>query len=361
MEAAAPLSKRKRRREERYQRQKQLRLEKRQQRKEERRRAREQREAERQRLIAEGKIDLEAERRAAEKRRKEREAAGLPKNEREAARARVAAAYTDPGALRLVVDMGFDELMTEAEAHAMLMQLQQIYGRNTRAQRPAALFFTSFGGGRVERALHAKVMGSPRWRVERSDKSYLDLFPREQLVYLTADSDTPLLRVEPGRVYVIGGMVDHNRLKGATLAKAREQRVQTARLPIREYMEGDTRVVLTVNQVAEIMLAAFERDSDWAFALQQVMPPRKGYRLRPAPLLPGAAEAKGEGGDAGAREEEALEVADDREEEVDLESEEEEEEEEEDEEEQDEEEDGEGATASKRVRQGEAGDDAGGA
>ena len=57
-------------------------------------------------------------------------------------------------------------------------------------------------------------------QVERDARPYVDMFPREKLVYLTAESPHTLCALEPDKVYIIGGLVDHNRLKGACYNKA---------------------------------------------------------------------------------------------------------------------------------------------
>jgi tRNA (guanine9-N1)-methyltransferase len=41
----------------------------------------------------------------------------------------------------------------------------------------------------------------------------MELFPKEKLVYLTGDSPNVLEDIEEDKVYIIGAIVDHNRLK----------------------------------------------------------------------------------------------------------------------------------------------------
>ena len=52
----------------------------------------------------------------------------------------------------------------------------------------------------------------------------MELFPTESLVYLTADSPNVLESVDPKKVYIMGGIVDRNRLKGITFEKAQVRR-----------------------------------------------------------------------------------------------------------------------------------------
>jgi tRNA (guanine9-N1)-methyltransferase len=74
------------------------------------------------------------------------------------------------------------------------------------------------------------------------------------LVYLTADSDNLITDLDTDKVYVIGGIVDHNRHKLLTYNKAKAQGIAHGRLPILECgVKLSTSCVLTVNHVLDII------------------------------------------------------------------------------------------------------------
>lgn len=99
------------------------------------------------------------------------------------------------------------------------------------------------------------------------------------IVYLSSDSEHTLERLSPNTSYIIGGIVDKNRHKGICHKRAVERGIPTARLPIGEYMEMQSRTVLTTNHVVEIMLKWME-EGDWGKAFLRVIPKRKEAKLR---------------------------------------------------------------------------------
>eukprot|EP01095_Lingulamoeba_sp_RSL-Kostka_P003569 TRINITY_DN14549_c0_g1_i1.p1 TRINITY_DN14549_c0_g1~~TRINITY_DN14549_c0_g1_i1.p1 ORF type:complete len:324 (-),score=54.66 TRINITY_DN14549_c0_g1_i1:78-1049(-) len=95
------------------------------------------------------------------------------------------------------------------------------------------------------------------------------------VVYLTADSDDVLSSFDPDTVYIIGGLLDHNRYKNLSLKLANENNIRTAALPIDDYIKISGRKVLTINQVYEIVIHAILSNGDFEYAFNKAIPARK--------------------------------------------------------------------------------------
>ena len=53
-------------------------------------------------------------------------------------------------------------------------------------------------------------------------------------MYLTAEAEETLETIEPGTMYIIGGVVDRNRLPGVCAERAKKLGIVQKRLPITE-------------------------------------------------------------------------------------------------------------------------------
>jgi tRNA (guanine9-N1)-methyltransferase len=179
---------------------------------------------------------------------------------------------------RVVIDLSWDEYMSDKDIRKLASQLGYAYGANFKVARPFQLHFTSFSG-RLAKYLETRSDWK-HWRVHIHAESYLHVFRKEELVYLTSDSPNEIQTLDPQKVYIIGGLVDHNRLKGITFQKAQTEGIATARLPIDHFFVMKTRKVLTVNQVLEILLAYASGSHNWEEALLNVIPKRKGAQLK---------------------------------------------------------------------------------
>ncbi|KAI4367442.1 hypothetical protein MLD38_023181 [Melastoma candidum] len=176
--------------------------------------------------------------------------------------------------VNLVVDLEFSYLMSGNEINSLCQQIMYCYAVNGRCKSPCHLWLTGCRGEMESQLL--RLPGFDKWIVERESRSYIEAFQdqKDNLVYLTADSENVLEVLNPEKYYIVGGIVDRNRWKGITMKKAEEQGIQTAKLPIGTYLKTCSSQVLTVNQVIEILLK-FVETGDWKASFFQVIPQRK--------------------------------------------------------------------------------------
>ncbi|KAK8950312.1 hypothetical protein KSP40_PGU016854 [Platanthera guangdongensis] len=175
---------------------------------------------------------------------------------------------------KVVIDLEFSGLMSSGEIQSLAHQILYCYAANGKCESPAHLWLTGCKG-EIGTQLQ-RISGYDKWIIEKEEKSYIEQFQdqKEKLVYLTADAENTLEELDDSKIYIIGGLVDRNRWKGITMKKANEQGIQSARLPIGDYVKLASSQVLTVNQVFEILLKFLET-RDWKNAFFDVIPRRK--------------------------------------------------------------------------------------
>ncbi|KAM5194139.1 tRNA methyltransferase 10 homolog B isoform 3-T5 [Mantella aurantiaca] len=121
-------------------------------------------------------------------------------------------------------------------------------------------------------------------KVDSTESGFLEIFPLESIIYLTPDSDSVLEDIDPSKVYVLGGLVDESIQKKVTYHKAKENGLQTARLPIQEYMvkkENEKNFhteILAINQVFDV-LCTYHETRSWPKALKAGVSLGKGFVL----------------------------------------------------------------------------------
>jgi len=176
---------------------------------------------------------------------------------------------------RIVIDLEFPHLMTDGEQRSMAHQVSYSYGTNTRTSVPAHLILSGVQGTMQEHLAHS-FPGYENWMVTSTSKTYLEYFTesKSDLIYLTADSPTELQILDPGKIYIVGGIVDRNRHKNLCYNKAVEQGIATARLPIGDNIKLASSMVMCTNHVIDIMLKWMEL-KDWEAAFTAVIPTRK--------------------------------------------------------------------------------------
>ncbi|KAK3587113.1 hypothetical protein CHS0354_023567 [Potamilus streckersoni] len=177
----------------------------------------------------------------------------------------------------LVLDMDYENYMSMREITNLHDQFWFLYGKNKRIQQPFNLVACSVNpvGEFMNRFKKvAKHMNFDSFYCEMTEKSYLDLYPRDRLVYLTPDSRKVLRYFDPDDIYIIGGLVDISQIKPLSFTKAKKQGIRMASLPLDEYLSWQKgSKALTLDQMIQI-LGEVMVSGDWKRALQYV-PHRK--------------------------------------------------------------------------------------
>jgi len=221
---------------------------------------------------AEGR-DLDAERLLQE----EREKSGVGRKKRaEMWARRMKSAETS---FQVCIDCGFEDLMTRKETNSLANQIRFCYAMNKLSDNPVYITMPNLTESGETYGQLSKVQGFPEWKARSfscSAEPLEEVHPdKSKLVYLTSDSDNTIQHLDDSKIYVIGGIVDRNRLKGLSNEKAQKLGITTARLPIDDHLKLVATKVLTVNHVFEILLKYRQHGNDWKKALLDVLPTRK--------------------------------------------------------------------------------------
>ncbi|KAI5937821.1 tRNA methyltransferase 10A [Manis javanica] len=177
--------------------------------------------------------------------------------------------------LRLIIDCSFDSLMVLKDIKKLHKQIQRCYAENRRALHPVQFYLTSHGG-QLKKNMDENDKGWVNWKdIHIKPEHYSEFIKKEDLIYLTSDSPTVLKELDESKAYVIGGLVDHNHHKGLTYKQASDHGIDHAQLPLGNFVKMNSRRVLAVNHVFEIILEYLET-RDWQEAFFTILPQRKG-------------------------------------------------------------------------------------
>eukprot|EP00056_Hartaetosiga_gracilis_P019241 m.13492 g.13492 ORF g.13492 m.13492 type:complete len:790 (+) comp7526_c0_seq1:52-2421(+) len=202
--------------------------------------------------------------------------------EKRFARARIKAAMDDPNSVRVAVDMGLGDAMSRKEILKLSDQVRRLYGLNMGAEKPVHLCMTSLDPtSLVYKNCVRRNAGFKDYLITTTPLSHVEFFNQEEIVFLTPDSPNVIVDLNPGLVYVMGGLVDEQIIKNYTMERANKAGIKTASLPIKLFSNSeDTKYapVLSINQVLETLLEVYGGGS-WTDGLNAAVPKRKGFMV----------------------------------------------------------------------------------
>lgn len=179
---------------------------------------------------------------------------------------------------KVVFDCSYESYMTYYEVHNCAKQLTLAFSDNRAHVDPMCLYYCNLDkDGLLMHHFQCNIptLLNPEFPAIVTSQSYLDLFRRDQLFYLTPHCETDITEYDPDIVYIIGAMVDKTNTEPLSLAKAKKDGICMGKLPIEKYLNwgpGSCKNI-TVNQMIQILLD-LRYTGDWRKALQHV-PERK--------------------------------------------------------------------------------------
>ncbi|KAA0196521.1 hypothetical protein HAZT_HAZT009449 [Hyalella azteca] len=135
----------------------------------------------------------------------------------------------------IIFDYDFDEKMVAREKKVLGTQVAECIGMNRQYLDPFYIHFCNFR--REEESAQLTIKSVPTltnedFLVDLHPDNFLEVFPREKLVYLTPHCREEVREFDHDAVYIIGGLVDLRSDEPFTLAKAKRQRIKMQKLPL---------------------------------------------------------------------------------------------------------------------------------
>ncbi|XP_005151813.2 tRNA methyltransferase 10 homolog C [Melopsittacus undulatus] len=177
----------------------------------------------------------------------------------------------------LVFDMSFEKDMSLREVTNTVRQIVLSESTNRRSTDPFHIHFCNFKDNSL---YHKEFIKHYRGAWDKllitvTDQCYTEVFPKEKLIYLTADSPKVMKTFDHNKIYIVGSMVDRNIKTGVSLARAKRLGLETAALPLEKYLLWNTGAKnLTLDQMMHILLT-LKDTGDWKKALEFV--PKRKY------------------------------------------------------------------------------------
>lgn len=177
----------------------------------------------------------------------------------------------------LVFDMSYEKEMSVREVTNTVKQLVLSESCNRRAADPFHIHFCNLKDDSLyhrEFIKHYKEAWG-KLLITVTDQCYTEIFPKDKLIYLTADSPKVMKKFDHDKIYIVGSMVDKCIKTGVSLARAKRLGLETAALPLEKYLLWNTGAKnLTLDQMMHILLT-LKDTADWRKALEFV--PKRKY------------------------------------------------------------------------------------
>ncbi|CAG4954647.1 unnamed protein product [Colias eurytheme] len=178
----------------------------------------------------------------------------------------------------MVIDCSYETHMVKREILNSAKQLTYVFGDNRMHKEPFNLHLCNVdnnGDFMDQFRRNVPSIDEPWFPMNIHAESYLDIFPKDKLVYLTPHCREELTSFDHDAIYIVGCMVDKINNEPLSLAKAKRDGIKMAKLPLDRYLEWapGSKKNLNINHMIPILLD-LKLTGDWEFALRHI-PRRK--------------------------------------------------------------------------------------
>ncbi|RXG69014.1 Mitochondrial ribonuclease P protein 1-like protein, partial [Armadillidium vulgare] len=138
----------------------------------------------------------------------------------------------------LIVDLSFFPHMERREVSSLAEQLAISISQNRNNLEPFNLTLCNVDFDSKKYQQIYKFMpnvSKPNFPMNITSRSYIDIFPKEKLVYLTPHARDEMKEFDYGAIYIIGGYVNLRDGDNVSEAKAKKENIKTMKLPIDRY------------------------------------------------------------------------------------------------------------------------------
>jgi len=176
--------------------------------------------------------------------------------------------------LKVLIDFSYEGDMEPKEINSLCLQICICCGWMKKIQNPVSLNLVNCNEILEERLFK---MGLKNWALNIFKKDIMEIdefaLRKNDMIYLSPDSNDELESIEEDKIYIIGGLVDRTIRKYASLIRAKDLGIRTGKLPINKFMALTRRKPLNIDTVV-LLLADMLETKNWEKSFLKVCPKR---------------------------------------------------------------------------------------
>ena len=140
----------------------------------------------------------------------------------------------------IVFDFRFTSMHTRIEQiKSLYRQYINIISANRISELPFQIHFCNYDLDTEFHKRYGNFLEYDSNLIFETQKSYLDIFPKNKLVYLSRDAKYKMTKYDPDKVYIVGSIIDigDDRFKFSSYSQAKKDGIRCERLPLDDHVK----------------------------------------------------------------------------------------------------------------------------